>query len=171
MAGGIEVKTPEQILVMRRAGLVVASRGSGGGVRLARPAAAMLALSLGLGMVAVFTSWETTENSGLFHAALLWTVAIIAAVRLTRLPHAATSSELLRRTNSAPHMRTSRLRETRPVTMRCRLGSMKSGPHLKGCTRTPRRASAAITARVTVVLPQPEWVPAMSSPGWAFTGR
>lgn len=37
--------------------------------------AAMLALSLGLGMVAVFTSWQTSENSGLFHAALLWTVA------------------------------------------------------------------------------------------------
>ena len=89
----------------------------------------------------------------------------------TLQPSAGAWRAKVRRTNAAPHMRTSRLRDTRPVTSRCRLGSMKSGPHLKGCTRTPRRASAAITARVTVVLPQPEWVPAMSSPGWRITGR
>ena len=75
------------------------------------------------------------------------------------------------RTKDSPHMRTSRLRETRPLTISCRLGSMKSGPHLKGRTARPRRRNAAISPRVIVVLPQPEWVPAMSRAGAAFIAR
>ncbi|KAB7643733.1 complex I subunit 4 family protein [Polymorphobacter fuscus] len=45
--------------------------------------AAMLAISLGLGLIAVFVSWKTQANSGLFHAALLWTVAASNGVFLT----------------------------------------------------------------------------------------
>src|SRR4051812_34095003 len=42
---------------------------------------------------------------------------------------------------------------------------MKSGPTLKPCTRCPRRTSAARIASVTVVLPEPECVPAMIRAG------
>jgi NADH-quinone oxidoreductase subunit M len=45
--------------------------------------AAMLGISLGLGLIAVFVSWRTTRNSGLFHAALLWTVAASNGVFLS----------------------------------------------------------------------------------------
>jgi hypothetical protein len=44
-------------------------------------------------------------------------------------------------------------------------GSMKSGPTLKGWTFKPRFRSAAMRPRVTVVLPTPLWVPAMSTAG------
>src|SRR5208283_2610572 len=39
---------------------------------------------------------------------------------------------------------------------------MKSGPTLKGCTFRPRWVSAAMSARATVVLPAPLWLPAIS---------
>lgn len=42
---------------------------------------------------------------------------------------------------------------------------MKSGPTLKGCTSRPRLRNAAISPRVTVVLPTPLCVPAMSTAG------
>src|SRR2546428_2565224 len=42
---------------------------------------------------------------------------------------------------------------------------MKSGPTLKGCTRRPRSFRAARSASVTVVLPTPLCVPAMTSRG------
>src|SRR2546426_3913075 len=42
---------------------------------------------------------------------------------------------------------------------------MKSGPTLKGCTRRPRSFRAARSASVTVVLPTPLCVPAMTSLG------
>lgn len=45
--------------------------------------AAMLGVSLGLGLVAVIVSWDTQENSGLFHASLLWTVAASNGVFLS----------------------------------------------------------------------------------------
>lgn len=45
--------------------------------------AAMLGISLGLGLIAVLVSWKTTENSGLFHASLLWTVAASNGVFLS----------------------------------------------------------------------------------------
>ena len=59
------------------------------------------------------------------------------------------------RTNSSVHIQPSRLIEGRPVTIRWYPGSIKSGPHLKGATVTPRRTSAAMIARLTVVLPLP----------------
>src|SRR6266567_1644652 len=42
---------------------------------------------------------------------------------------------------------------------------MKSGPTLAGATARPCRARAAITPVATVVLPTPEWVPAMTRRG------
>lgn len=42
---------------------------------------------------------------------------------------------------------------------------MKSGPTLKGCTARLRLLRAAIRASATVVLPEPLWVPAMSTAG------
>src|SRR3989442_4021278 len=42
---------------------------------------------------------------------------------------------------------------------------MKSGPTLKGCTRRPRSFRAARSASVTVVMPTPLCVPAMTSLG------
>src|SRR5579871_6620949 len=42
---------------------------------------------------------------------------------------------------------------------------MKSGPTLAGATRRPRARSAAIRPLATVVLPTPEWVPAMTRRG------
>src|SRR2546425_4596451 len=42
---------------------------------------------------------------------------------------------------------------------------MKSGPTLKGCTLRPRSFRAAKSASVTVVLPTPLCVPAMTSRG------
>ena len=55
----------------------------------------------------------------------------------------------------------SRFRETLPVTMVWRVGSIKSGPHLKGCTLRPRCLRAARIPRVMVVLPDPLVVPPM----------
>src|SRR4051812_42969771 len=40
---------------------------------------------------------------------------------------------------------------------------MKSGPTLADPTRSPRRRSAAIKPVATVVLPTPEWVPAITT--------
>ena len=42
---------------------------------------------------------------------------------------------------------------------------MKSGPVLKGWTRSPRSVSAAISPLATVVFPHPLWVPAITTLG------
>jgi NADH-quinone oxidoreductase subunit M len=45
--------------------------------------AALLAVSAGLGMICVFISWHVTHRSGLFHAAICWTVAASNGVFLS----------------------------------------------------------------------------------------
>ena len=42
---------------------------------------------------------------------------------------------------------------------------MKSGPTLAPATRRPAERKAAISPTATVVLPTPEWVPAMTTRG------
>src|SRR5262245_12381158 len=42
---------------------------------------------------------------------------------------------------------------------------MKSGPILAAATRRPRPRNAAISPLATVVLPTPEWVPAITTRG------
>ncbi len=59
------------------------------------------------------------------------------------------------RTPSSPIMNGSRFRQSRPQQRVWCVGSMKSGPTLKGWTTKPLAVSAAISPVAIVVLPAP----------------
>src|SRR5205814_100800 len=83
---------------------------------------------------------------------------IIPSTTATSRPPAA--RQKMRRFSSAGSIHASSVRDTTPHTASWCPGSMKSGPTLKGWTRSPRSRSAARSASVTVVLPTPLAVPA-----------
>ena len=87
----------------------------------------------------------------------------------TRLTSASSADRSnIRRQQSAPIMNRSRLCDIRSTTIVCRVGSMKSGPHLNGCTASPRRTRAASSPSVSRVLPEPLLVAAMTKADRSF---
>ena len=121
---------------------------------------------------------STTRATGKPSSLAIWAVLPSSELPVTPskspiIPSTTATSQLaearekISRLASASSIQVSRLRTGRFAATARWPPSMKSGPHLKGCTVKPRDRSAAMMARATVVLPAPLAVPATTN---AFTG-
>jgi hypothetical protein len=68
-------------------------------------------------------------------------------------------------------MKKSRFRHCRPAAALSHMGSMKSGPFLKGCISNPLRRNAAQRPVATVLLPELRWGAEMTIRGAACPPR